>query len=102
MSTTILITGGTGMIGTRLTQLLQEKEYTVTHLSRSVTGNESVKTYAWNIKEQTIDPEALVNADYIVHLAGAGIADQRWTDQRKEVIINSRTESARLATPGYG
>lgn len=96
MSATVLITGGTGMIGTRLTHLLQEKGYTVIHLSRSVSGNEPVKTYQWNIKEQTIDPEALIQTDYVIHLAGAGIADKRWTDQRKEAIIRSRTESARL------
>ncbi|MEQ9439658.1 MAG: TIGR01777 family oxidoreductase [Cyclobacteriaceae bacterium] len=96
MSATVLITGGTGLVGTRLTQLLQEKGYTVTHLSRSVSGNEPVKTFSWNIQEQTIDPEALFQTDYVIHLAGAGIAEKRWTDERKELIINSRTESTRL------
>lgn len=96
MDATVLITGGTGMIGTRLTQLLQEKGYTVTHLSRSVSGNEKVKTYQWNIEQQQIAPDALAGVDYIIHLAGAGIADKRWTDSRKELILKSRTESTRL------
>lgn len=96
MDATVLITGGTGLVGTRLTQLLQEKGYTVTHLSRSVSGDEKVKTYQWNIEKQQLDPEALTGADYIVHLAGAGIADKRWTDDRKELILKSRTESTRL------
>ncbi|MEM9672704.1 MAG: TIGR01777 family oxidoreductase [Bacteroidota bacterium] len=96
MNATVLITGGTGLVGTRLTQLLEEKGYTVTHLSRSVSGNEKVKTYQWNIEQQKIDLEALTGVDYIIHLAGAGIADKRWTDQRKELILKSRTESSRL------
>jgi len=96
MNATVLITGGTGLVGTRLTQLLQEQGYTVTHLSRSVSGNEKVKTYQWNIEQQQLDPEALTGVDYIIHLAGAGIADKRWADQRKELILKSRTESTRL------
>ncbi|MEM6841956.1 MAG: TIGR01777 family oxidoreductase [Bacteroidota bacterium] len=96
MNAKVLITGGTGLVGTRLTQLLQEKGYTVTHLSRSVSGNEKVQTYQWNIEKKEIDPEALAGVDYIIHLAGAGIADKRWTDQRKELILKSRTESTAL------
>ncbi|WKN46171.1 TIGR01777 family oxidoreductase [Tunicatimonas pelagia] len=96
MNATVLISGGTGLVGTRLTQLLQEKGYTVTHLSRSVSGDEKVKTYQWNIKKKEIDPEALIGVDYIIHLAGAGIADKRWTDKRKELILKSRTESTEL------
>ncbi len=96
MNATVLISGGTGLVGTRLTQLLQEKGYTVTHLSRSVSGDEKVKTYQWNIEKKEIDPEALIGVDYIIHLAGAGIADKRWTDRRKELILKSRTESTKL------
>ncbi|MEO0330854.1 MAG: TIGR01777 family oxidoreductase [Bacteroidota bacterium] len=96
MNAKVLITGGTGLVGTRLTQLLQEKGYTVTHLSRSVSGTENVKTYQWNIEKKEIDPEALIGVDYIIHLAGAGIADKRWTDQQKELILKSRTESTKL------
>ncbi|MGB3586726.1 MAG: TIGR01777 family oxidoreductase [Tunicatimonas sp.] len=96
MDVTVLISGGTGLVGTRLTQLLQEKGCTVTHLSRSVSGDEKVKTYQWNIEKKEIDPEALTGVDYIIHLAGASIADKRWTDKRKELILKSRTESTQL------
>ena len=50
----------------------------------------------WNIEEQTIDSDALLKADFIIHLAGAGIADKRWTDKRKKEIQNSRVQSSQL------
>ena len=97
MSKNVLITGGSGMVGTRLSELLLEQGYTVSHLSRSP-GNDSspITTYLWDIKQRYINPEAIPRADYIVHLAGAGVADQRWTDQRKQAILKSRTESTHL------
>lgn len=96
MSRNVLITGGTGVIGSRLTPMLQEKGYEVSHLSRSRKGDEAVKTYVWDIQKHEIEPEALQQADYIIHLAGASLADQRWTESRKKIIIKSRTDSARL------
>ncbi len=92
----ILITGGSGLVGTRLTEMLLEGGYQVSHLSRSRTQRPAVTTYVWNIKEKEIEPESLTNTDYVVHLAGAGVADQRWSKSRKEVILKSRTESTRL------
>lgn len=100
MSKNVLITGGTGMIGSRLTPMLQEKSYEVSHLSRSRTGKEAVKTYLWDIQKKEIEPEALQQADYIIHLAGAGIADSRWTESRKQIIVKSRTETTRLLHDG--
>ena len=96
MSKNVLITGGTGMIGQRLTQMLQDKGYEVAHLSRSRSNDQPVKTYVWNIQRREIEPEALQWANYVVHLAGAGVADKRWTKSRKEIILKSRTESTRL------
>jgi len=96
MSENVLITGGTGMIGHRLTQMLQDKGYEVAHLSRSRSNDQPVKTYVWDIRKQEIEPEALQWANYVVHLAGAGVADKRWTKSRKEIILKSRTESTRL------
>ena len=85
------------MVGTRLSELLLEQGYTVSHLSRSPGDDASpITTYLWDIQQKYINPEAIPRADYIVHLAGAGVADQRWTDQRKQVILNSRIESTRL------
>lgn len=97
MSNHVLITGGSGLVGSRLTELLRAKDYTVSHLSRSpAKPSSSIPTYQWDIQKQFIDPQALADADYVVHLAGAGVADQRWTDERKQAILNSRTASTKL------
>ncbi len=98
---TILISGGTGLIGTALTRELLNKGYEVIILSRhpekAKAFPETTVTYAgWNIKEQTIDRTAIEKADYIVHLAGANVAGGRWTDKRKREIVDSRVNSARL------
>jgi len=84
------------MLGSRLTKMLLDKGYSVSHLSRSAGSKSSVTTYVWDIQKQEIDPEAVKNADHIIHLAGAGVADKRWTEQRKKVILSSRTESTKL------
>ncbi|WP_111708024.1 TIGR01777 family oxidoreductase [Lutibacter citreus] len=90
----VLITGGTGLIGKILTQKLITKGYSVSILSRNKTKNSN--TYSWNISEGFIENKAIEKADYIIHLAGAGIADKRWTKQRKKVLINSRVNSTKL------
>jgi uncharacterized protein (TIGR01777 family) len=96
----ILITGGTGMIGTQLTKMLQGKGYSVTILTRhtnEVKHKLAGVTYAdLDIKKQTIDQKAIANADHIIHLAGAGVADERWSDKRKQEIVESRTQSSAL------
>jgi len=90
----ILVTGGTGFIGRALCDLLREKGHTVLILSRTKTDKPN--TFYWNLAERYIDPEAIINTDYIIHLAGEGIADKRWTAQRKKDLINSRVETANL------
>lgn len=98
--TTILITGGTGMVGRRLTQLLADKGYEVIILSRRSAGapqSSSTVSYAnWDIDQQTIDKSAIAKADHIIHLAGAGIADKRWSKERKREIVDSRVKSSSL------
>ncbi|HAS57142.1 MAG TPA: TIGR01777 family protein [Algoriphagus sp.] len=89
----ILITGGSGLIGQKITQLLEEKDYAVAWLSRS---SKKRKSFVWDINTQTIDPEAMEWADAVIHLAGAGVADQRWTAERKQEILQSRTKSTAL------
>ncbi len=99
----ILITGGTGLVGNHLTPMLLAKGYSVTILSRSIANQPSIPnlTYAnWNVEKQTIDTAAIKNADYIIHLAGAGVADKRWTTQRKKEIVDSRTQSSALLIKG--
>lgn len=99
----ILITGGTGLIGTALSRMLLEKGYTVTLLSRNArkgrstpVGGSQIRMAQWDLQAQTIDPEAIRQADYIIHLAGAGVADKRWSRKRKEEIVESRTKSSAL------
>lgn len=96
---TVLITGGTGLVGRALSRLLTEVGYRVIILSRNsgtATDNEMISYAKWDVASQTIDVEALQQADYIVHLAGANVADKRWTNSRKKEIINSRTKSSEL------
>ena len=97
--TTILITGGTGLVGKALGRALLQKGYQVIILSRNTAKESTVPGLSfalWDPQKQTIDKEAIARADYIIHLAGAGVADKRWTKKRKEEIINSRVESSRL------
>jgi uncharacterized protein (TIGR01777 family) len=92
----ILLTGGTGLVGSKLTRLLLDKGYTVSHLSRKIGNDVRVKTYLWDINKGQIDEHCIDGAAIIVHLAGAGIADKRWTERRKKEIIESRTKSIEL------
>ncbi|WP_374950699.1 TIGR01777 family oxidoreductase [Mucilaginibacter sp.] len=92
----VLITGGTGLIGRQLTQALLAAGYSVNHLSRKPGTDPKVKTYLWDIDKGQIDEDCLDGIDTIVHLAGAGIADERWTDERKKLLIESRTRSIQL------
>ena len=92
----ILITGGTGSIGKLLTRALLDKGYRVSHLSRKVGNNSNVKTFLWDVPNGKIDEHCIDDVDIIIHLAGAGIADKRWTDKRKKELIESRTKSIEL------
>ena len=94
---TILITGGTGLVGSALTRLLTERGYRVIILSRKKEGGAGGPERArWDPDTGFIEPEAIRSADYIVHLAGAGVADMRWSAARKKVIVESRTKSSAL------
>jgi len=99
MTQTVLITGGTGLVGKLLTKALVQKGYKVLILSRTTNGKTasgSVSYATWDVKKQQIDREALQSADYIIHLAGAGVVDKKWTEAYKKEIVESRTESSRL------
>lgn len=92
----ILITGGTGLIGKRLTEILLEKGHAVSILSRSQRKSNKVSYYTWDIANQEIEKEAIEKADYIIHLAGANVGQGRWTDARKKEIIDSRVLAGNL------
>ena len=91
---TILITGGTGLIGKHLRGLLRAKGYKIAVLSRS--NSSEPNSYFWNLEKNFVEDKAIEEADYIIHLAGAGIADERWTKKRKKELINSRVNSTKL------
>tara|TARA_B100000780_G_scaffold266089_1_gene222043 strand:+ start:656 stop:1546 length:891 start_codon:yes stop_codon:yes gene_type:complete len=92
----VLITGGSGLIGKRLSFLLASRGYEVRILSRSNSLKNNYKTFLWNVTEQYISDSAFEGLNHIIHLAGAGIADKRWTEKRKKEIIDSRVVSTNL------
>jgi uncharacterized protein len=97
---TVLITGGTGLAGRALTKLLVQKGYKVIILSRKKAtadpANPAVSYALWDVKADAIDIAAVQQADCIVHLAGAGVMEKRWTEAYKKEIIDSRTLSSAL------
>lgn len=87
------------MVGKALGQALLEKGYHVIILTRDGNRKSAAAnlSYAvWNVEEQTIDRSAIEKADHIIHLAGAGVADKRWTKKRKQEIVDSRVKSSQL------
>jgi hypothetical protein len=95
---TILVTGGTGMIGTALSRMLISKGHKVILLSRNTSHSipEGAGIAHWDPYKGSIDLEAVRTADFIIHLAGAGVADKRWSAKRKKEIVESRTRSSEL------
>jgi len=97
---TVLITGGTGLIGQAITKELIAKGYDVIILSRNPNKGkrltEKLSYAAWDLVAQTIDEKAIQKADYIIQLAGANVAGGRWTEKRKKEIVESRTKSGEL------
>jgi len=97
MKKNVLISGGSGFIGKHLTHLLLGKGYTVSILSRSQKQNkEDVFYYQWDVSTGFIEEDAVLKADYVIHLAGENIAEKPWTAERKEAIVQSREQSIRL------
>lgn len=94
MKEKVVITGGSGLIGIPLTELLIKNGYEVVHLTRVRKPGCIVKTYLWNSRKHFIEDGALENASHIIHLAGENIAGGRWTIARKQQILESRTKSA--------
>ncbi len=95
MNKKILITGASGLIGKRLTEMLLKKGYQVAHLSRSKKSG-LVPSFVWDVEAGVIDTASLEGVETIIHLAGAGVADKRWSKSRKEEILESRLKSTQL------
>jgi len=95
MAKKILITGASGLVGNRLTELLLQKGYQVSHLGRTKREGKVI-SFVWDVEKGILDLNALAGVDTIIHLAGAGVADTRWTESRKKEILESRTKSTAL------
>ncbi len=94
MKKKIIIAGGTGLIGTRLIELLDKDHYNIYVLTRSNRNSSKGVNYVqWDVNSKHLPIHALNGTYAVINLAGAGIADERWTEQRKETIINSRIKS---------
>ena len=90
----ILIAGGSGLIGSRLTEYLDPKEYQIHILSREQqTDRDNIKYFLWDTHQKEIDLAAFKGVDTVINLAGAGIADKRWTVARKKILLDSRLDS---------
>lgn len=93
----VLIAGGTGLIGQLLSGMLSEKGYEVVILTRKIRSSDNKFLQAlWNPQNGTIDLEAIKKADYIINLAGEGVAKKRWTKKNKQEIADSRVKSTQL------
>lgn len=89
----VLITGGSGLIGSVLQQVLTAANYEVILLSRTQKNEHS---FLWDVATNFIDKRAITACDHLIHLAGAGIADKPWTEARKQEIIDSRVGATEL------
>ncbi len=92
---TIGIIGGTGFVGSHLSQLLVNEGHSVIIFSRKPkTSNTNGITYAQlDYVKKLCDTNALKQLHAVVNLAGAGVADKRWTKERKEEIVSSRIDN---------
>lgn len=89
----VIITGANGNVAQHLGSTMEDKGYKVRFLTRK---KKNPNEFEWNIDAQTIDESVFENLDHIIHLAGCGIAEKKWTPARKKEIISSRVDSAKL------
>lgn len=92
----VLIAGGSGMVGTQLTELLLEHGYEVRYLSRRKIHRKNVTAFLWNPFYGTLDENAFTGVNHIVNLAGENIADEAWTPNRKKILEQSRVNATAL------
>jgi uncharacterized protein len=93
---TILIAGGTGLVGQLLAQTLKDEGYNIRLISRSKPSNPVFPTFLWNVDKGVADGNAFKEVDIVINLAGSGVADKLWTERRKKEITESRVKSNQL------
>ena len=96
MAQHVLVTGASGLVGTQLLESLNKAGYKISVLSRSKNSNSLYPVFTWDYANNQLEEGALDGVDAIVHLAGAGVADEKWSQDRKSVILESRTQTSRL------
>ena len=92
----VLITGGRGLIGKALCQMLQEEGHRVSLLSRSISVGTGVPVYTWNPDKGEFPSESLKETECIIHLAGENIGNKRWTPKHRQEILESRIKPVDL------
>lgn len=92
-SATVVVTGSSGLIGTALTAALGASGHVVRRMVRRQSGPGDIR---WNPADGEVPAGALEGVDAIVHLAGAGIGERRWTDSYKQTLVDSRVGSTEL------
>jgi uncharacterized protein (TIGR01777 family) len=95
-NSSVLISGGSGLIGRYLTVSLIAAGYKVSHLSRNTDDQKSARIFKWDPEKRTIDPAAFEGIDFVINLAGANIGEKRWSKKRKEEIRKSRVDSTKF------
>ncbi len=94
----LLITGATGLVGSKLTEVLRLQGHHIHYLTTresAIKKEEDYKGFLWDVRSMTIDPACLEGVDTIIHLAGESVF-QRWTAQAKDRIMSSRINSTQL------
>ena len=89
----VLITGGSGLVGSQLTKILIAEGYEVVWLSRKSGVKNGIACFKWDYKNGFIDTKAFEGVTYVVHLAGAGVFEKRWTENFKNEILDSRVKA---------
>lgn len=90
----VVITGATGLIGHKLTAAIKAAGYEVYIMSRKHLPDSNA--ILWDLKKGFVETEKLKDTYAVIHLAGSGIADGRWTEEVKKEVISSRVDSANL------
>lgn len=91
----VLISGGSGLIGSELVKILRNKNYNIALLSRKISTSD-IKTFLWDYERSFIDEKSIEFADAIIHLAGENISNKRWSEKQKKKIIESRVNTTNL------
>jgi len=94
----VLITGATGLIGSKLVELCHQQGWSVNYLTtrkEKIISKDNYQGFYWNPKEEEIDVNCLQDVDALIHLVGASVA-KKWTPEYKEEILDSRTKTTEL------